>query len=225
MSEENIKTIPLTFVNAFLVKTRDGFILIDTGLPNQWEILEKELISAGCLPDKLKLVVLTHGDFDHSGNAKKLQEKYKAKIAMHQADYLMIETGAIGKRKVKPLSRKMKFMLFSFLRKIGKNKMNLEKFKPDIFLQDGQSLQEYGINAKVIHVPGHTKGSIVVLTDEGDLFAGDTLVNTKNTRPETATIIENSNELKASLEKIQTLDTKKVYPGHGKPFLMKDLKY
>jgi len=111
------------------------------------------------------------------------------------------------------------------LRKLGKNKMNLEKFQPDIFLQDGQSLQEYGLNAKIIHVPGHTKGSIVILTDEGDLFAGDTLVNTKNKKPETATIIENPIELKASLEKLQTLGAKKVYPGHGQPFLMKDLRY
>ena len=84
MQEENIKTIQLSFVNAFLAKAQEGFVLIDTGLPSQWQVLEKELISAGCLPDKLKLVILTHGDLDHSGNCKKFQEKYQTKIAMHQ---------------------------------------------------------------------------------------------------------------------------------------------
>lgn len=218
MPEENIKLIQLSFVNAFLVKANEGFVLIDTGLSSQWEKLEKELISAGCLPKKLKLVILTHGDPDHAGNCKKLQEKYKAKIAMHQDDYSIIETGSFAKRKVKPLSRRIMFWLFSFLRKLRKNKINLNKFKPDIFLQDGQSLQEYGFSASVIHLPGHTKGSIAILTDQGDLFAGDTLVNTK--KPETATIIENSAKLKESIEKLRKLNIRKVYPGHGKPFLM-----
>jgi glyoxylase-like metal-dependent hydrolase (beta-lactamase superfamily II) len=222
MAEENIKTIPLSFVNAYLAKANDGFILIDTGLANQWEILEKELISTGCLPDKLKLAILTHGDMDHSGNCKKLQEKYKTKIAMHKDDYSMIETGSINKRKVKSLSRKIMFGVFMFLRKFRKNKTNQNKFTPDIFLQDGQSLNDFGFNARVIHIPGHTKGSIAILTDNGDLFAGDTLVNNK--KPETAYIIENSSDLKESLEKIKKLNIRMVYPGHGKPFLMESLK-
>jgi hydroxyacylglutathione hydrolase len=96
---------------------------------------------------------------------------------MHQDDYSIIETGFSGKRKVKPLAMRIMFWLVSVLRKLRKNKINLNKFKRDIFLQDGQSLQEYGFNASVIHLPGHTKGSIAILTDQGDLFSGDTLVN------------------------------------------------
>ena len=82
----NIKIINLDFVNAFLLKVKDGYILIDTGLPYQWGRLEKELISADCLPGSLKLVIITHGDWDHIGNCARLQEKYKVKIAMHSAD-------------------------------------------------------------------------------------------------------------------------------------------
>ena len=101
MGKEDIKTIELTFVNAFLVKVNEGFILIDTGLAMHWEKLESELISAGCLPDKLKLVIITHGDFDHTGNCAKLQEKYKCKIAMHKDDSSMVENGLFLKRKSK----------------------------------------------------------------------------------------------------------------------------
>ena len=218
----NIKTIQLSFVNAFLVEVVGGFILIDTGLSSQWEQLEASLIAAGCLPGKLKLVILTHGDPDHAGNCRKLQDKYKAKIAMHLADYSIIETGASGPRTVKPLSRKIMFWLFLLLRKLKKNQINADKFKPDLFLEDGQNLQEYGFNASIIHLPGHTRGSIAILTDEGDLFAGDTLVNNK--KPATAQIIENQLSLNASLEKLRKLKIKKVYPGHGQPFLMGDLK-
>jgi len=86
MDEESIKLIKLFFVNAFLVRMKEGFVLIDAGMASYWKKLEKELISAGCLPDKLKLVILTHGDSDHAGNCRRLQERYGSKIAMHQDD-------------------------------------------------------------------------------------------------------------------------------------------
>src|SRR5271157_1801044 len=89
--DEKIKIIELEFVNAYLLKARDAFVLVDTGLPHQWAALESALASAGCLPGNLKLVVITHGDWDHIGNCKKLQEKYHAKIAMHPGDAVMAE--------------------------------------------------------------------------------------------------------------------------------------
>ena len=46
----NYKIIVLDFVNAFLVKLKDGFILIDTGMPQHWERLEAQLTAEGCLP-------------------------------------------------------------------------------------------------------------------------------------------------------------------------------
>jgi glyoxylase-like metal-dependent hydrolase (beta-lactamase superfamily II) len=222
MPEEDIKLIQLSFVNAFLVKTKEGFVLIDTGLISQWEKLERALMAAGCVPGNLKLVVLTHGDADHAGNGKRFQEKYHVKIAMHKDDYSIIETGFSGKRKIKHLAMRIMFWVVSILRKLRKNQINRSRFKPDILLRDGQGLQEYGLNAHVVHIPGHTKGSIAILTDQGDLFAGDTLVNMR--KPVTATIIENEAELKESIEKLLKLNIQTVYPGHGRPFLMESLK-
>jgi glyoxylase-like metal-dependent hydrolase (beta-lactamase superfamily II) len=216
--EEDIKVINLSFVNAFLVKIKGGFALIDTGLSRQWEKLEKILISEGCLPNKLKIVILTHGDGDHIGNAKKLGEKYKVKIAIHKADYNWLESGEIPKRKVKAGFMKVLLALFLLFRK---NKADKNLFKADLFLKDNESLKKYGFDAKVIHTPGHSSGSVVILTKGKNLFAGDTLENRK--KPKTAQIIENEDDLKNSLKKIKKLDIKMVYPGHGKPFLMKDL--
>lgn len=42
-----------------------------------------------------------------------------------------------------------------------------QTFEPDLTLSDGQSLEEYGVDAKVLHVPGHTPGSIVVRSRTG----------------------------------------------------------
>jgi glyoxylase-like metal-dependent hydrolase (beta-lactamase superfamily II) len=217
--DDKIRIIELDFVNAFLVKAKDGFVLIDTGMPQHWERLEAELIATGCLPFKLKLVIITHGDRDHIGNCAKLQEKYKAKIAMHEADAFMAEDGVFLKRKVRTLAGRI-LILLSRLRR---QKISLQKFKPDILLKDGQDLEEYGFNGKVIHIPGHTKGSIGILTEEGDLFAGDALVNSR--KPDIAIFVDNFQELKSSIEKLKKSNIKKVYPGHGKPFLLEELAY
>ena len=212
MKNDDIKIIELTFVNAFLVKVNEGFILIDTGLSMHWEKLDSELILAGCLSDKLKLIILTHGDFDHTGNCVKLQEKYKCRIAMHKDDSFMVENGLSLKRK----TRTLQAMLFSLIRKLFRKKFAFDKFIPDIYLTDGQNLNEYGFNAKVVHIPGHTKGSIGILTGDGDLFAGDTFTNRR--KPEVANYIENSLDLENSINRLKKMDIKMIYPGHGKPF-------
>ena len=165
-------------MNAYLVKLKDGFILIDTGLNNSWQQLENKLLAGGCLPDKLRLVIITHGDFDYTGNCAALQKKYKVKIAMHPADSSMIENGTRLKRQIRTFSGK----LIVVLSKLRNRKSKFETFKPDIGLTDGQKLNDYGFDAKVIHTPGHTKGSIAILTSDGDLFSGDTLGLTKKER-------------------------------------------
>jgi glyoxylase-like metal-dependent hydrolase (beta-lactamase superfamily II) len=104
-----------------------------------------------------------------------------------------------------------------------KKKFTFDKFKPDIYLTDGQSLKEYGLNAKIIHIPGHTKGSLGIITDDGILFAGDTFTNRK--KPDTATYIENSNALKNSMANLKKMNITTIYPGHGKPFEMEQIKH
>jgi glyoxylase-like metal-dependent hydrolase (beta-lactamase superfamily II) len=219
MKIEDIRIIGMTFVNAFLIKVTDGFILIDTGLAMHWDRLNKELETAGCLPGNLKLVIITHGDFDHTGNCFKLREKYHCKIAMHEKDLPMVENGMRPKRKVKSFIAKV----LMTLRKIMRKKFTFEFFKPDLFLTDGQRLTEYGLDASVIHLPGHTKGSIGILTDDGILFAGDLFTN--RAKPDTATYIENSDELKNSLSRLKTMNITTVYPGHGDPFPMDKIRH
>jgi len=206
------QVINLGFVNAFLLPAGDGYVLIDTGMDSQWDLLEKELLKAGCLPDKLKLVVITHGDMDHIGNCARLQKKYGAKIAIHPGDRAMAETGVPQKRKLKSFRMK----IFITLDRLTRKREPFETFKPDLRLADGQDLRDYGLSGKVIHIPGHTKGSIAILTEAGGLFAGDTVFN--RTKPEASPFIQDDQELRDSLAKLKGLNARTVYPGHGKPF-------
>lgn len=216
MNERDITVVSLGMVNAYLLKAGDGFVLIDTGIPWQYSRLEKLLTSSGCHPGKLRLVIATHGDYDHIGNCAQLQEKFKTRIAMYKSDWQMAQTGTQDKRT--PQNPLMQFMkaLMAFTDKLNIDIRRFQKFLPDVYLYDGQSLEEFGLAARVIHSPGHTKGSIVVLTSDGALFAGDSLSN--NFKPGLAPLIEDFKEYAESLDKIKSLKAVTVYPGHGKPF-------
>ena len=200
------------YVNCYLVKTGDGYILIDTGMPNKRGIIEKELENAGCQPGDLKLIVLTHGDFDHTGNAAYFREKFDTKVAMHYGDSGMAERGDMfWNRKNPNIFIKIIFGLFFRLRKS-------DRFNPDLYIEDGYDFSGYGFDAKVIHLPGHSKGSIEILTADGNLFCGDLLTNIN--KPKIFSIIDDSTAANASIEKIKSLKINTVYPGHGKPFSM-----
>ena len=214
MSTE-IKTITQKYlmnVNCYLVKTSIGYILIDTGLPKRRSDLVRELEAAGCRPGDLKLIIVTHGHLDHNGNTAYLRERYDAKIAMHGGDSAMTESG--------DMFMGMKGFTVAIIRLllplVGMSRY--DSFRPDITLGDGHDLSEHGFDAKVVHISGHSKGSIGVLTAGGDLFCGDLLTNTD--RPAKNTLIDDSAELDASVEKLRTLEIGTVYPGHGKPFQM-----
>lgn len=217
---QEIKTINLSGVNCYLIKAGDGYILIDTGFSSKRSYLEKELESAGVIPGNLTLIILTHGDSDHADNSAYLREKYGAKITMHFDDSGMVENGDMSwNRKLKPDKISITFriftMIFSGLNKSG----SFNTFKPDFYIGDGQSLFEYGFSAEVIHLPGHSKGSIGILTTGGELFCGDLFYNFAGFN-----FIDNLADFNASINKLKNFKIKTVYPGHGKPFPMRSIK-
>ena len=205
--------IPLKFLfdaNCYLIQIETGYILIDTGIKNRRKQLEDAITDAGCKPGDLKLIIITHGHVDHVGNAAYLRDKYGAKIAMHSGDVKMV-TGA-GMFADAPPSLMIKLVGF-FMNLTGLG--DFETFTPDILLEDNQSLQEYGLDATVIHTPGHSKGSISIIMDSGELFSGDIF----NGSVEGVTnLVDDQSMLDSSVDHLKTLDTEVFYPGHGKPF-------
>ena len=204
-------------VNCYLVNTGDGFVLIDTGTATHRIDLERELGSAGCKPGNLRLIAITHGDIDHIGNCAYLLEKYGTKVAMHPGETQAVERGdmLLNRTDKGIATRMLTKALFSVTTLfLGR----FERFKPDIYVEDGQVLSEYGFDANVLHLPGHSKGSIGIVTSGGDLFCGDLLWN--RDRPAPQSNIDDVVELNASIEKLKGLRINTVYPGHGKPFPM-----
>ena len=210
-----ITTIGTRVSNCYLLKTGSGFFLVDTGVSFLRDRLKKALAAAGCRREDLKLVVITHADFDHTGNCAWLKKNYDVNIAVHPDEVAALESGSMlasrkNRRNVIAMAVVKVFGLFAFRR-----------FKPDIDLQDGDDLSPYGLDARIIHLPGHTTGHIGVLTGEGDLFCGDLLGNEK--RPEKFSLVDDEDDMNASIARLSDLPVRTVYPGHGQPFAFSEL--
>jgi len=192
-------------VNCYIVTDNDKAILIDTGRKKYREkILEK------CREFHVSLIVLTHGHLDHCQNAAYLASALHIPIAMNKKDMNLI-----------PDNKKQSLFAKTFLGKIvlsaslsSFEKDSLEVFEPTIYLKNGDDLSDYGVNAKVVELPGHTKGSIGV--EIGDnLFVGDALMNMFY--PTVSMLYAEEQEMLSSAEYISELGAKTIYFGHGKP--------
>lgn len=214
--------IKMGTVNSYLIKTDAGYILIDTGFPSTRADLEKRLEDAGCRPGSLRLIIMTHGDQDHTGNGAYLHEKYGAKIAMHSDEADVVEKGddTLSRRRRSSLRRVFDRAVLGIL-SLFVNSGKFERFSPDFTIDEGYDFSEYGFDARVLHIPGHSRGSIGILTADGDLFCGDLLWNMK--RPSTHSIVDDRSKLVASVERLKSRRVNMVYPGHGKPFTMESL--
>jgi hydroxyacylglutathione hydrolase len=197
-------------VNCYLIRAEGGFILIDTGGANKRADLVRTLQDAGCVPGNLRLILLTHGDFDHTGNAAYLRQAYGAKIAMHRNDWGMAERGDMfsGRKSGNALIG----VAFRTLSGFGKK----QRFAPDLEIEDGTDLTTFGLDARVLHLPGHSQGSLGVLTAEGELFCGDMFTSIKG--PERNALMDDVEAFDASLSRLEGLAVSTVYPGHGTPF-------
>jgi glyoxylase-like metal-dependent hydrolase (beta-lactamase superfamily II) len=187
-----------------------------------------KFIEAGCTKGKLKAIILTHGCNDHAANAAKLREEYGCDIAMHEKDLALVNEVTLNKIIENLHYRSMIYRIVYLLMKkpihsmLEKTRKDYLSFWPDRFLKDGDDLSEYGMEAEVLHIPGHTDGSIGILMKEGILFCGDILANIKH--PAVAPNAKNFRQLSESLKKLSLRKLSIIYPGHGEPFQACDYK-
>lgn len=233
MNQEIVR-LDLGGVNAYLLKQDGSCLLVDTGgylikdklFNSRREQLLQQLSANGCGADNLKLVVLTHGDCDHAANAAFLRSQYGAKIAMHSEDIELVDHPTMEKM-METFRYRSVFLKGFFLLIKGKIKQvmqktweNFEGFQPDILLDEGYNLEPYGFNAKSIFLPGHTKGSIGILTARNDLISGDIFANVG--KPAAAPNAFDFKALDESIKRIKAMNIQTIFPGHGEPFAMKD---
>lgn len=139
--------------------------------------------------------LLTHGHMDHVSALADLREQFPAPVAMH------------------PLDAEWAFTI--------RNTMPPFYIRPpravpiDRSLADGQEWEDAGLRYRVLHTPGHSRGSVsLYFPDAGVLFPGDVLFRDSIGRTDLP-----GGDVQAIYESLRRLfelpDETRVYPGHG----------
>ena len=168
---------------------------------------EAAVIDPGDEPDRIlatladnnltvKLIINTHGHFDHVGANRKLKEATGAPILIHALDTPMLSQLA-GSAAAWGM--------------VAENSP-----PPDREIEDGDQVNFGNITLTVLHTPGHTPGGISLYTDT-EVFVGDTLFAGSIGRTDFAG--GSFETLKNSIQqKLFALNEDLVvYPGHNNP--------
>jgi glyoxylase-like metal-dependent hydrolase (beta-lactamase superfamily II) len=205
-------------VNSYLVIEGDEVTVVDAGLPAYRRLLVAELASIGLTLDAVKALVLTHGDTDHIGFAAWLHRGKGVAAHVHAADvdraHKEVSKPSTGWGPVK--ARPLGGFLWYSTRHGG---LRIPAVRQVTEMADGDVLDVPG-KPRIVHVPGHTPGSVAVHVPAVDaVFLGDAMT-TRNVLtgvegPKPAPFTLDPGQARESLARLEGLDATWVLPGHG----------
>lgn len=135
---DNVHFVGVCWVSAWIIKTTEGAILIDTVHEPFVDQLVANIRSVGVDPKDIKYVLMTHGHFDHAAGAVKLK-------ALTHAKFLMTRTGwaeALQSAKASEATPRAWKMI-----------------EPDVVVKDGDQITLGDQVLRIYETPGHTYGT------------------------------------------------------------------
>ena len=144
----NIHPITLGVDHCYIIRGEKA-IMIDGGSPKQVKGFRRAIERLSIKPEDIKLIVLTHGHWDHIGSAKEIKDLTGAKLALHQQEKDWLE------KSLKPLPPGVTAWGNIFVKSMAMFMplVHIPVTNVDIVLGDGAfSLTEYGIPGKILHL-------------------------------------------------------------------------
>jgi glyoxylase-like metal-dependent hydrolase (beta-lactamase superfamily II) len=175
-----VTTFRKSYANTHLVKISDDkYLMIDAGSADNAETLDADLRNHGIKPEWIRLLILTHGHWDHAGGAAYFQERYKIPVIVGSGDQNLLVQGHSD-----PLCPTG---MIARLRHSGDLHRAFIGPKPDVVVNQDLPLDQWfgpGVG-RVMSVPAHTTGSLAVIVGNavfvGDLFRGAMLTTEATT--------------------------------------------
>jgi glyoxylase-like metal-dependent hydrolase (beta-lactamase superfamily II) len=214
-----IPILPLKMVNAHLIRSEAGCILVDAGIPGSEKKIGQALARLGLGFRDIKLIVVTHAHTDHAGSAARLRELSGAPILAHKDDLDYYTR-----------RRPMAYCTTSWVGKLFfKTPIPhepYEGFEPDILMSNGDAfnLLEFGVDGRVLHTAGHTEGSVSVELASQDMLVGDLIASgiliggiAFNGRAIRPPFEDDPHAVAKELQRMVDGGAKRFYMGHGGP--------
>jgi len=200
-------------VNAYLVETPAGLLLIDTGYPNSPRKILAALEKLGRKPQDIQHILCTHGHPDHIGGLAEMVRQTGAETWMHEIDAPVAESGEM--RPIHPVGGLRSRLLFTFAIAAGRLSGRLETCQIDHRFTDDTPLP-FGLRA--IHAPGHAAGQVVLYWPERRiLFAADSCMNISGLG--LSLLNEDTPLARQTFRSLGELDFDIAFFGHGAPIL------
>jgi hydroxyacylglutathione hydrolase len=199
---------------AYLIEGENGPVLVDTGGPGAEGVILRKMRSLG--HEHLRLIFLTHAHFDHYGSAAALRRMTDAPVAIHRQD---ADALALGRTEIGSAHSIGKVIASAL--PLAMLLLKPQGIAADILLDDGDRLDVYGLEAKVVHTPGHTAGSSSLLyrsmeLDGNAAFVGDLITASGGGRAHAQRFFaQDWEKLEESVRHILELDPHRIYGGHG----------
>jgi glyoxylase-like metal-dependent hydrolase (beta-lactamase superfamily II) len=210
-----------TVVNSYLIADPTGVTIIDAGLPGYWKQLPGELEAMGRSIDDVRGVVLTHGDTDHVGFAERLRRERGVPVFVHQADAARAR-GEVKKPSTGWGPMKMGPFL-GFLWYAGRNGGMRVPPLTEVVPIEGEATLDLPGSPRIIHMPGHTPGSVGIHVPSVDaVFVGDSMttrnVLTGDVGPAVAPFTLDPDGERASWARLDGIGAQWLLVGHGDPW-------
>ncbi len=212
-----IHTIHSRIANIHVLANEYGVVIVDAGFANAAPLVMNKIKQLRYSPRDVRLIFLTHAHIDHLGSAAELRERTGAPIALHRADAAKARAGKHNLPNGRGALGKALEHSFNGLHL----KFRYKAFEPDVWLNDGQTLRDFGFDARVMHTPGHTLGSVSLCFADGIFLIGDVMIN--QVRVGMPMYGEDTVLAYESLRKIAALRPRVLYSGHGEPFSGNDI--
>lgn len=126
----------------YLITTPQGHMLVNTGVNDSAQVIKSNVEKLGFRFSDIKLLLATHGHWDHVGAFADIKRMTGAPLLLHEADAGLVESGGSEDYRF-PQGRGTTY----------------EPVKVDRRLREGDKVRLGGVELTVFHHPGHTKGS------------------------------------------------------------------
>jgi glyoxylase-like metal-dependent hydrolase (beta-lactamase superfamily II) len=219
------RVIPLKLgiCSCYLIRGAAGAVLVDAGVPGREGAFRRALARLGLKPRDVRLIVVTHGHFDHSGSAAAIRRLTGARLAAHVLDADAVEGRRVAHPRAQTPWGRIMLAAMGLLMPRG---LGCPPCPVDVPVGDeGLALDEFGIAGRVIHTPGHTAGSLSVVLDSGEALVGCLAHDGPpfRLRPHLPIFAEDPDALLRSWDRVLALGPRTIYPGHGNPFAVETI--
>jgi len=196
----------------YLYQEADRLTLIDTGLIATAAEIFDAIVSLGRRHEDLRQIVITHSHRDHTGSLAELVDRTGAQVLAHALDAPVVRG---ERREPKPAyesggEREIAERIIAAVPPAPPSRVDRE-------LQDGDEI-DLGGGARIVHVPGHTAGSIALyLPGRKLLFSGDAAERDLEDNVVVGVFNVDPAQARASFAKMAELDFEVACFGHGAP--------